>query len=57
MQRLLDSSATVVATIARRGDGFIAQVRQRADTEIWTVTRANRDELPTRVLAWLEPAG
>jgi nucleoside-triphosphatase len=53
MQELLDSPATVVATVALRGDGFIALVKQRADIEIWTVTRANRDELPARVLAWL----
>ncbi len=53
MRRLLDSSAPVVATVALRGGGLITEVKGRADAELWTVTRANRDELPARVLAWL----
>ena len=53
VRKLLDSPTTVVATVALRGDGLIAEVKQRADTEIWTVTRANRDDLPARVVAWL----
>ncbi len=55
MRRLLDSRATVVATVAQRGSGFIAEVKQRKDTELWEVTRANRDELPRRILEWLAP--
>lgn len=51
--KLLDSPATVVATVALRGDGVIAEIKQRPDTEIWTVTRENRDDMPARVLAWL----
>jgi nucleoside-triphosphatase len=54
--RLLDSPTTLVATVALRGDGVIAEVKQRPDTEIWTVTRENRDDLPARVLAWLRMA-
>jgi nucleoside-triphosphatase len=61
VRALLDGPGRVVATVARRGGGFIAEVRQRPDVELWTLTRANRDEMAARVLAWLEatpsPAG
>jgi nucleoside-triphosphatase len=53
MRRLLDSAATVVATIAERGTGFIAEVKQRHDVELWEVTSASRDELPPRIVEWL----
>jgi nucleoside-triphosphatase len=53
MRRLLDSPVTVVATVAQRGSGFIAEVRQRKDVELWEVTPANRDELPQRIVEWL----
>jgi len=56
VRKLLDSSAMVVATVALRGDGLIAEVKRRPDSEIWTVTRENRDDLPGRVLAWLRSA-
>ena len=54
MRRLLDSGKLVVATIARKGGGFIAEVKERKDVEVWEVTRANRDGMPKEVLAWLE---
>ena len=53
-QKLLDSGQPVVATIGQKGGGFIAEVKRRADAELWVVTRENRDELPGRVLAWVE---
>lgn len=55
IRALLDSGRPVVATVAKRGEGFIAQVKQRDDCELWTLTRANRDELPERILAFLSP--
>ena len=57
MRTLLDSRATVVATVAERGGGFIAEVKRRADAETWRLTRANRDEVVARALAWLDAAG
>ena len=54
MRTLLDSSAIVVATVAERGGGFIAEVKRRADAEMWPLTRANRDDVPARVLKWLD---
>lgn len=53
VRRLLDSGRVVVATIARRGGGFIAEVRGRPDVALREVTRANRDALPEEVLAWI----
>jgi nucleoside-triphosphatase len=56
MRQLLDSPVMVVATVALHGDGLISEVKQQADAEVWTVTRANRDDLPARVLAWVQRA-
>jgi nucleoside-triphosphatase len=53
-QQLLDSGQLVVATIGQQGGGFITEVKQRADAELWVVTRENRDEMPGRVLEWIE---
>jgi nucleoside-triphosphatase len=52
-QALLDSGRPIVATVGQRGSGFIARVKRRPDVELWDVTRQNRDEMPARVLAWL----
>lgn len=54
LRALLDSRKAVVAAIAQRGGGFIAEVKDRKDAELWELTRANRDAMPARVLAWLE---
>lgn len=57
MRRLLDSPALVVATVAARGSGLIAETRARTDAELWEVRRDNRDRLPDEVLQWLKAAG
>lgn len=49
MRGLLDDRKRVVATIAQRGEGFIAEVKRRPDCELWTVTRENRDALPQQL--------
>lgn len=54
LRGLLDSAKPVVATIAQKGGGFVTEVKQRKDTELWELTRANRDGMPKEVLAWLE---
>lgn len=55
---LMDSGDPVVATVALRGRGFIAEVKQRPGAELWEVTRANRDRMADRVAdrvaEWLE---
>lgn len=53
MRTLLNTDKAVVATIAEKGSGFIAEVKGRRDVELWRVTAANRDSLPTRVIARL----
>jgi nucleoside-triphosphatase len=56
MRRLLDSDVPVVATVARRGAGLIAEVKRRSDVELWEITRANRDQMPSRIVRWLHRA-
>lgn len=57
MRRLLDSGRVVVATVALRGGGFIAEVKRRSEVALREVTRANRDALPAEVLAWIAARG
>lgn len=52
MTALLNSGKTVIATVAKRGGGLIAEVKARTDCELWEVTRANRDTLVAQVIAW-----
>jgi nucleoside-triphosphatase len=54
MRRLLGEPIPVVATIALRGSGFIAEVKQRPDVLIAEVTQANRQALPGQVAAWVK---
>jgi nucleoside-triphosphatase len=53
MRELLAGPGPVVATVAQRGAGFIDEVKRREDCELWTLTRANRDAMAQRILAWL----
>ncbi|TAJ25996.1 MAG: NTPase [Nitrospirae bacterium] len=48
---LLDSSRTVIATIALKGEGFIQQVKQRPDCRLVTVTGDNREHLVDKLVA------
>lgn len=50
----LDSEKVVLATIARYGEGFIGEVRRRADVELVEVTYANRDVLVAVLLGRLK---
>ena len=53
VRALLDSGARIVATIHRNAGGFVQEVKERPDTELWEVTRENRDAMAERVLAWI----
>jgi nucleoside-triphosphatase len=53
IERLLDGEIPIVATVAERGAGLIERVKRRSGAVVWTITRANRDEIPGRVLQWL----
>lgn len=57
MRRLLASSRCVVATVARKGEGLIAEAKRWPGATQWEVTHDNRDRLPDEVFAWLEANG
>jgi nucleoside-triphosphatase len=57
VRALLDARKRVVATVARRGAGFIAEVKRRPDVELWEVTVRNRDSLVGSILAWIGSDG
>jgi nucleoside-triphosphatase len=43
---LLAEPTNLLATIAKKGDGFVDRLKRRSDIEIVEVTRTNRDALP-----------
>lgn len=47
----------MIATVALRGSGFIAEAKASEGVTMWRVTKQNRDELPDCVLRWLEAVG
>ncbi len=53
MRSLLDSGKSVVATIALRGPGFMTQVKQLPEAQLWELNHKNRDDMPDKVIAWL----
>ncbi len=53
MRTLLESDTLLVATIGKKGSGFIAEVKARDDAELFEVTRANRDTLPADLTDWV----
>jgi len=53
VRRLLDSGKIVVATIALKGGGLIAEVKGRPDCEIREVTTANRESLVEELVRWI----
>jgi len=49
----LTSDKQVVATVAHRGGGFIAEVKERWDVHLETLTWENRDHLLTDIISQL----
>jgi len=45
VRHLLDSPKTIVATVALKGGGFIAEVKQRPDVQLIEIDSRNRDRL------------
>ena len=54
MRTLLGEPIPVVATIALRRGGFIAEVKQRNDVQVVEVTHGNRMALPMQIAAWIK---
>jgi nucleoside-triphosphatase len=57
MRAILGSGKPLVATVASKGTGFIAEIKQRQGVEIWAVSRERRDSLPEEVVRWLKKTG
>ena len=48
--RFLASDCLMIATIAKKGNQFIEEIKKRDDVILVIVTRENREDLPTQVL-------
>jgi nucleoside-triphosphatase len=46
---LLAQPTNLLATITKRGNGFVDQIKHRSDVEIIEVARYNRDDLPEQL--------
>ena len=46
---LLAEPTNLLATIAKKGKGFVEQIKGRNDIELVEVTRRNRDQLPDQI--------
>jgi nucleoside-triphosphatase len=45
LKEILDSGKWVIATIALKGSGLIAEVKERKDVRLFEITKKNRDSL------------
>jgi nucleoside-triphosphatase len=54
MQEVLDSGDPIIATIAQRAEGFIAEVKKRGDVKLFEVTQANRDSLAESISEYMQ---
>ena len=53
VREMLESDKTVVASVAMKGEGFIAQVKTRPDCQVVEVTSANREKLAGELADWI----
>jgi len=53
VRKLLAEPVRLVATVAARGGGLIAEVKAHPGAVLWQVTHANRSSLPREVAAWV----
>jgi nucleoside-triphosphatase len=49
----IDSGSPVIATAMARPHPWVDALKARPDVTLWQVTVENRDEMPARLLAWL----
>jgi nucleoside-triphosphatase len=50
MRMILDSDKTVIATIAQKGGGLIAEIKERTDIQLFVLTLENRDRIAFEIL-------
>jgi nucleoside-triphosphatase len=55
MKEVLNSEKWVIATIALKGGGLIAEVKQRRDVKLFEITQSNRDVLFSEILKEINP--
>ena len=53
IKQVFASPATVVATIAQKGGGLIAELKRRPEVKIFTVTRENQEEVFVKICSIL----
>lgn len=54
VKALLNSDKPIVATVAKKGTGLIEAAKHWSGSELWELTKANRDARVTEVMKWLE---
>jgi len=53
LERLWTAPVALLLTVAQQGGGFIEEIKERRGRILMSVTPANRDELPGRILQYL----
>jgi nucleoside-triphosphatase THEP1 len=54
LKEILDSEKWVIATIALKGMGLIAEAKVRKDVKLFEITKKNRDFLLSEILKEIE---
>jgi nucleoside-triphosphatase len=54
LKEILDSEKPLIATIALKGSGLIAEVKKRKDVQLFEITKGNRDLLLFEILTELD---
>jgi nucleoside-triphosphatase len=54
MERLCTAPTPLIATVAEKGGGLMARIKEKPGVTLITVTPANRDALPARLIRMLE---
>lgn len=54
---LLTLEKPVVATVALKGGGFIAAVKELPGVALWEITRQNRNSMPGKIISWVKDQG
>ena len=54
LKEILDSGKWVIATIALKGSGLIAEVKERKDVRLLEITKGNRESLFSEILKKVE---
>ncbi len=53
IQALRGIDKPLIATVAKKGGGLIEEVKQWPESELWQVSRNNRDAVVEQVIVWL----